>query len=98
VLRRREGVPCCVLHPTEATRRGLADGDAVELRNDRGVMAAVLRVSDEVGPGVVLVPGQRPAGEARLGTINLLTSDRYTDLGDGATYQSTRLEVSRASA
>jgi len=61
-------------------------------------MGAVLRVSDEVGPGVVLVPGQRPAGEARLGTINLLTSDRYTDLGDGATYQSTRLEVSRASA
>ena len=82
-------------HPEEAGRRGLTDGDDVELHNDRGAMAAVLRVSDEIGPGVVLVPGQRPSGEARRGTINLLTSDHYTDLGDGATYQSTRLDVRR---
>jgi hypothetical protein len=27
------------------------------------------------------------------GTINLLCSDRYTDLGEGATYQSTWLDV-----
>ena len=39
-----------------------------------------------------LVPGQRPSAEAR-GTINLICSDRYTDIGDGATYQSTFLEV-----
>jgi anaerobic selenocysteine-containing dehydrogenase len=92
-LRRREGVPRCVLHPAEAERRGLRDGDPVELVNDRGVLGAVLRVSEEVGPGIALVPGQRPAGETRGGTVNLLTSDRYTDLGDGATYQSTRLDV-----
>ncbi len=96
-LRGREGAPRCVLHPTEAARRGLVDGEPVELRNDRGVVAAVLRVSDEVGPGTVLVPGQRPAGETGLGTINFLTSDRYSDLGEGATYQSTRLDVCRAS-
>jgi len=56
----------------------------------------VLRVSDEVPAGVVLVPGQRPDGEARHGTVNLLCADRYTDLGEGATYQSTFLEVRRA--
>jgi hypothetical protein len=53
----------------------------------------VLRVSDEVLPGVVLVAGQRPDGEAQEGTINLLCSDRYTDIGDGATYQSNFLDV-----
>jgi hypothetical protein len=53
----------------------------------------VLRVSDEVRPGVVLVPGQRPDDETVAGTVNLLCSDRYTDLGEGATYQSTFLEV-----
>ena len=97
-LRKREGPPVCVLHPQEAQRRGLRDGDPVELVNDRGRMGGVLRVSDEIGPGVALVPGQRPTGEARHGTINFLTSDRYTDLGDGATYQSTRLDVVRAQA
>jgi hypothetical protein len=44
-------------------------------------------------PGVVLVPGQRPDEETLGGTVNLLCSDRYTDLGDGATYQSTFLDV-----
>ena len=92
-LRRREGPPYCVLHPDEAARRGLADGATVRLFNERGAVGLVLRVSDEVLPGVVLVPGQRPDGEAPAGTINLLCSDRYTDIGDGATYQSTFLDV-----
>jgi anaerobic selenocysteine-containing dehydrogenase len=93
VLRRREGVPVVVLHPTEAGRRGLRAGDGVHLVNDRGRVGMRLRVSDEVGPGVALVPGQRPAGEALSGTINLLCGDRLTDLGEGATYQSTFLDV-----
>jgi anaerobic selenocysteine-containing dehydrogenase len=94
-LRRRQGPPVAVLHPVEAARRRLRDGEPVELYNDRGTVGLVLRVSDEVPPGVVLVPGQRPSGEARRGTVNLLCSDRYTDIGDGATYQSTFLEVRR---
>src|SRR5262245_12166272 len=36
VLRRRQGAPTCVLHPVEVKARGLADGDPVELHNDRG--------------------------------------------------------------
>jgi len=95
-LRRRQGPPVAILHPSEAERRSLRDGDAVELYNDRGTVGLTLRVSDEVPAGVVLVPGQRPSGEARQGTVNLLCSDRYTDIGDGATYQSTFLEVRRA--
>jgi anaerobic selenocysteine-containing dehydrogenase len=92
-LRRREGPPCCVLHPDEARARGLAGGDKVRLLNERGAVGLVLRVSDEVPPGVALVPGQRPDGETLEGTVNLLCSDRFTDLGDGATYQSTFLDI-----
>jgi anaerobic selenocysteine-containing dehydrogenase len=94
-LRHREGEPCCVLHPEEAGRRGLADGDRVRLFNERGTVGLRLEVSDAVLPGVVLVPGQRPDDAALAGTINLLCSDRYTDLGDGATYQSTFLDIAR---
>jgi anaerobic selenocysteine-containing dehydrogenase len=68
----------------------------VELWNDRGRMHATLRVSDEVTPGVALVPGQPPAVDGEDGGVNLLCSDRYSDLGEGATYQSTRLDVRRA--
>jgi anaerobic selenocysteine-containing dehydrogenase len=92
-LRRREGPPYCVLHPKEAARRGLANGARIRLFNDRATVGLVLKVSDEVLPGVVLVPGQRPDGETLAGTVNQLCSDRYTDIGDGATYQSTYLDV-----
>ena len=92
-LRRREGPPSCILHPDEARRRGLADGARVRLFNERGAVGLVLKISDEVLPGIVLVPGQRPDGETVSGTVNILCSDRYTDLGDGATYQSTFLDV-----
>ncbi len=92
-LRKREGAPICVLHPEEAAKRGLADGQKVRLFNDKGEIGLVVRVVDEVRPGVVLVPGQRPDEEAVAGTINMLVSDRYTDMGEGATYQSTWLDV-----
>jgi len=92
-LRRREGPPCCILHPDEAGARGLRDSQHVRLFNARGSIGLTLKVSDEIQPGVVLVPGQRPDGETVSGTINMLCSDRYTDIGDGATYQSTWLEI-----
>jgi anaerobic selenocysteine-containing dehydrogenase len=95
-LRRREGPASCVLHPEEAARRGMSEGDAVELFNDQGTVTFVLHVSDEAPPGVAFVPGQRPTGAAIAGTINVLCSDRYSDFGEGATYQSTWLDVRKA--
>jgi anaerobic selenocysteine-containing dehydrogenase len=92
-LRKREGAPFCVLHPDDARARGLVDGQKVRLFNDRAEVGLVVRVRDEVQPGVVLVPGQRPDTEAVSGTVNMLCSDRYTDIGEGATYQSTFLDV-----
>src|SRR5207302_944090 len=63
-LRKKQGAPACVLHPEEAKKRGLEDGQTVELHNDVGVVRLALRVSDEAPPGVAFVPGQRPAAAA----------------------------------
>ena len=38
-------------------------------------------------------PGQRPDGEAISGTVNMLCDMRRTDMGEGACYQSTFLDV-----
>ena len=84
-LRQREGAPCAILHPNDATERGLTDGQKIRLFNNRGEIGLILHVRDEVQPGVILVPGQRPDGEAVSGTINMLCADTYTDMGDGAT-------------
>ncbi|MBW6396400.1 molybdopterin-dependent oxidoreductase [Roseomonas sp. HJA6] len=95
-LREREGRPHCVLHPQDAARRQLTDGQVVRLFNDHGAIRLHLRVSEDVRPGICLVPGQRPASEAVEGTVNMLCSDRLSDIGAGATYQSTFLEVEAA--
>jgi anaerobic selenocysteine-containing dehydrogenase len=92
-LRQQEGHPVCVLHPEEAKSRHLHDGQRVRVFNDRGAIGLVLQVSDEVQAGVAFVPGQRRDDETVSGTINMLCSDRYTDMGEGATYQSTWLDV-----
>lgn len=92
-LREREGKPMAILHAEDAAKRGLKDGDQIRLFNERGAIGLMLKISDEVQPGVVLVPGQRPTAEAVSGTINMLCGDRYTDIGEGATYQSTFLDV-----
>ena len=93
LLRRREGPPVCILHPEDAKSRNLRDGQQVRLYNDRGAAGLVLQVSDEIQRGVAFVPGQRRDDETVSGTVNMLCSDRYTDMGEGATYQSTWLEV-----
>jgi anaerobic selenocysteine-containing dehydrogenase len=93
LLRQREGLPVCILHPEDAQARRLRDGQRVRLYNERGAAGLVLKVSDEVQPGVAFVPGQRRDEETVSGTVNMLCSDRYTDMGEGATYQSTWLEV-----
>ncbi|QCI66952.1 molybdopterin-containing oxidoreductase family protein [Phreatobacter stygius] len=92
-LRKREGEPFCVLNPSDAARRNLADGQKVRLYNERAAVGLILRVGDEITEGVILVPGQRPGAEAVDGTINMLCSDRLTDMGEGACYQSTFLDV-----
>jgi anaerobic selenocysteine-containing dehydrogenase len=92
-LRHRQGVPVCVLHPDEASKRGLQPGSQVELVNGRGTVTLDLEISDAAPVQTVLVPGQGPEAEPGHGVINVLCSSEYSDMGEGATYQSTFVEV-----
>ncbi len=79
----------------DARVRGIADGDRVRIFNDRGEVFLRARVNGAVSAGVV---GAR-LGWAKLAeegnNINVLTSARLTDLGGGATFYSTLVEVER---
>jgi molybdopterin guanine dinucleotide-containing S/N-oxide reductase-like protein len=79
----------------DAERRGIADGDRVRVYNQRGEIFLQARVDGTVAAGVV----GAQLGWAKLSAaglnINVLTSDRLTDLGGGATFYSTLVEVER---
>jgi anaerobic selenocysteine-containing dehydrogenase len=96
-LRRREGEAACMLHPEDAAARRIADGNLVALRNDRGEVSFRARVTADAQRGTVVVLGQRGVGDhpGGFGSVNRLVGDALSDLGAGATYQSTRVEARR---
>ncbi|RZU75076.1 anaerobic selenocysteine-containing dehydrogenase [Micromonospora kangleipakensis] len=93
----RTGPPRVHLHPDDAAARGLADGDAVRVHNDRGAFLAAVAVDDATRPGLAFT---YKAYWARLSpggtTVNAVTAVRDTDLGGGPTFHDTRVEVEPA--
>jgi biotin/methionine sulfoxide reductase len=93
------------IHPKDAERRGIADGDIVRLFNERGACLAAARVTDEIREGVVQLPTgawydpEDPREEKPLcvhGNPNVLTRDVGTSrLAQGCTGQLTTVEVER---
>ncbi len=79
----------------DARTRGIVEGDRVRVFNERGEVFLRAHVNGAVRAGVV---GAR-LGWAKLSeqgnNINVLTSARLTDLGGGATFYSTLVEVER---
>lgn len=94
-----EGGPFCELHPADAEARGVADGDAVEVVNERGRLRMRARVSatPRTQRGMVLVPfGWLAEHSSDRRTVNELTSDTAADFGGGVAFYDTSVDVVRA--
>ncbi|RNM12036.1 molybdopterin-dependent oxidoreductase [Nocardioides pocheonensis] len=91
------------MNPSDADARGLRDGDAVLIRNDRGSCLAGLAVSDALRPGVVQLstgawydPDPSDPSFCRHGNPNVLTADLPSSrLSQGTTAQHALVEVER---
>ncbi|QGZ55655.1 molybdopterin-containing oxidoreductase family protein [Paraburkholderia acidiphila] len=96
-LRATEGEPHVDLHPADAARREIADGDEVRVFNDRGSMRARARVTDRARSGLVVglsIWWKKLAPDGR--NANEVTSQALTDLGGSATFYDCLVEVERA--
>jgi anaerobic selenocysteine-containing dehydrogenase len=93
-----EREPTLEIHPHDAAPRGIEDGDAALVWNDRGAMTLTAQHSDRVRPGVVTVPFGWPLSAAGGVGCNVLTNDRATDLGGGTAFHDNLVEVTRARA
>lgn len=92
---------CAVLelHPSDAAARSIADGAAVEVFNQRGSVRLTARVGDFVRPGVVRAPMVRwPSLAPDSHNVNVLISDRLTDIGAGACFYNCLVEVRACAA
>jgi len=88
--------PGLEIHPKDAAARGIANGDAVRIFNDRGSLTARARVSDKAREGVVValsVWWRKLTSDGR--NANELTSQALTDIGGGATFYDCLVDVAR---
>lgn len=85
-----------MLHPADAMARNITESDRVRVFNDRGSLMLKARITTGLREGVVRIPAVRwgKLAEDRQ-TVNVLTSDRLTDIGGGPTFYSCLVEVER---
>jgi anaerobic selenocysteine-containing dehydrogenase len=81
------------MHPGDARARGIADGETVRVYNRRGEIFLKARVDGAVQPGVVSARLNWAKLGPGLRNINVLTSEKLSDLGNSATFYSVLVEV-----
>ena len=88
-----EEVGLLEMNPADAEPRGISDGDTVRAFNRRGEILLKARVDGTVQPGVVAARLHWAKLEAGKRNINVLTSEKLTDMGNSATFYSVLVEV-----
>ncbi|RXT06607.1 molybdopterin-dependent oxidoreductase [Ammoniphilus sp. CFH 90114] len=85
--------PFLHIHPKDAGERCIKQGEMVRVFNDRGECEFEALVTERVIQGTVVTHGlwSDQPGTKRL--VNSLTSSRLADMGGGATFFSTKVEV-----
>ena len=83
------------MHADDATPRGIANGDEVSVFNGRGRITLTAAIGPKVAQGVVAARLDWQKLSHDGANVNALTSQRLTDIGGGATFYSTLVEVAR---
>ena len=96
-LRRRSSPAEITLHPDDARRFGVDDGQAVRVRNHRGELTLTARVADVDPRGTaVSYKGRWPSLEAGGNNLNLLYDGAKSDIGESSTVHSIEVTVAPA--
>ncbi|WP_371422222.1 molybdopterin-dependent oxidoreductase [Tardiphaga sp.] len=93
----REGAPSVMMHPVDAAKLGIADGDAVTLGNMRGETTLIVRIFDGLRRGVLIAESVHP-NKAHIGGhgINMLTGGEAVAPYGGAAFHDNKVWVKKA--
>jgi anaerobic dimethyl sulfoxide reductase subunit A len=88
------------INPLDAAARSLSNGDEVRVFNERGALAIKCRITRRIMPGVVAIPqgawwAPDEKGLDRGGSVNVLTSERWTPLAFGNAQHTVMAEVQK---
>jgi anaerobic selenocysteine-containing dehydrogenase len=92
-IQKMEEVGLLEMNAADAQVRGIEDGDSVRVFNRRGDILLRARVDGAVQAGVVSAKLHWAKLSSGNRNINVLTSEKLTDLGNSATFYSVLVEV-----
>ncbi|MCK8517227.1 molybdopterin-dependent oxidoreductase [Methylonatrum kenyense] len=96
VQQRRQGEQVVLLHPDDATGRGIEAGSYVRVFNDRGYFEGRAELTDDMMPGLVMANVGYWPSLTRTGTsVNAISSGQHCCLGQAGTYCDNLVEVAR---
>ena len=96
VVQEMEEAGLLEVNGADARARGIIDGDVVRVFNRRGDIELRARVDGAVQAGVVSAKLHWAKLNSGNRNINVLTSEKLTDLGNSATFYSVLVEVELA--
>ena len=82
------------INPADALKKGISEGNSVEVFNSRGVINGKAKIDFGLRSGCLLVRNGRGMDEG--GSVNLLTGQIETDMGYGAAFYDNRADIRRA--
>ena len=92
-----DATPMLEMHPQDAARRALADGELVKVWNESGEVLLPLHITKVVRPGVVCSEKGAWLRTSHNGqTVSALAPTHKADLAEGACFNDARVEVQRA--
>jgi anaerobic selenocysteine-containing dehydrogenase len=94
MIRRIDPGPAVHVHPADAADRGIRDGALVRVFNRRGEFRLPASLDSSLKQGCVSVTNGWWIQEG--GTVNFCSPGRETDMGHGAAFHDTLVEVENA--
>ncbi len=94
-IRKKLGEAIVSVHPDDAAERGLADGDAVLLRNPEGEIRMKLKLDATLPRGVALAPKGRWPRYSLGSNINALYDGAHADFGQSTCVHGIEAELIR---
>lgn len=94
VKQRRQGEQALIIHPDDALARNIVTGSYVRIYNERGSFEGLAKVSEDVMPGLVMANvGHWPSLNRSGTSVNVITADRHSTLGQAGAYSDNLVEV-----
>ncbi|HTJ10141.1 MAG TPA: molybdopterin-dependent oxidoreductase [Candidatus Binataceae bacterium] len=93
------GPPAIAMHPDDAAKRGLAEGDQVLVTNETGRLVMRVTLTETIPRGVALShKGRWPKQEAGHRNVNVLNPGRKSDMGESTAVHSVEVTVGPVTA